>query len=68
VSFTDDVRLAPKEACDDYVRRMPSAKLTRWHLSPREIGVQEASHFTHLRGAEEFWRRIDIWLEDVPKA
>ncbi|MDF3074032.1 MAG: hypothetical protein K0S54_1699 [Alphaproteobacteria bacterium] len=67
VSFTDDVRLAPKEACDDYVRRMPRAKLTRWHLSPDDIGVREASHFTHLRGAEEFWRRIDLWLKDVLK-
>jgi len=65
VSFSDDVRLAPKEACDDYVRRMPKAKLARWHLTPQEIGLEEASHFTHLRGAEEFWRRVDRWLSET---
>jgi predicted alpha/beta hydrolase len=67
VSFTDDVGLAPKEACDDYVRRMPKAQLTRWHLTPQEIGLQEASHFTHLRGADEFWRRVDDWLQKTLK-
>lgn len=65
VSFSDDVRLAPKEACDDYVRRMPKAKLMRWHLTPQEIGLEEASHFTHLRGAEQFWARIDGWLRQT---
>lgn len=62
ISFTDDVRLAPREACDDYVRRLPAATLTRWHLTPAEINLEEADHFAHLRGAEELWRRIDGWL------
>lgn len=65
ISFTDDRRLAPKRACDDFVRRMPTARLTRWHLAPQEIGLQEASHFTHLRGAPELWRRIDAWLKQT---
>jgi predicted alpha/beta hydrolase len=65
ISFTDDKRLAPKRACDDFVRRMPQAPLTRWHLAPEEIGLQEASHFTHLRGAPELWRRIDRWLQQA---
>jgi len=63
ISFADDTRLAPKEACDNFVRRMPQAKLTRWHLTPEEIGLKEVSHFTHLRGAPELWRRIDAWLQ-----
>ncbi len=67
VSFADDHRLAPKEACDDYVRRLPKAKLTRWHLTPQEVGLGEASHFTHLRGAERFWQRIDDWLKTTLK-
>ncbi len=65
VSFSDDARLAPKEACDDYVRRMPKAKLTRWHLTPGDVGLPEAGHFAHLRGADQFWRRIDLWLKET---
>ena len=65
ISFTDDLRLAPKEACDDYVRRLPKARLTRWHLAPGDIGLPEAGHFVHLRGAPELWRRIDAWLRQT---
>lgn len=65
ISFTDDLRLAPKAACDDFVRRMPKARLTRWHLTPEEIGLKEASHFTHLRGAPLLWQRIDSWITSV---
>jgi len=63
ISFTDDVRLAPKSACDDFVRRLPNAQTTRWHLAPQEIGLAEADHFKHLRGAPQLWRRIDDWLQ-----
>jgi predicted alpha/beta hydrolase len=65
ISFSDDIRLAPKGACDDFVRRMPQAQLTRWHLTPQEIGLEEASHFTHLRGAPLLWQRIDRWLQQA---
>ena len=65
ISFSDDRRLALKEACDDYVRRMPRARLTRWHLDPEEIELAEAGHFAHLRGAESLWRRIDRWLHSA---
>ena len=67
ISFSDDLRLAPKEACDDYVRRLPRARLTRWHLTPADIGLAEAGHFTHLRGAEVLWRRVDRWLAETPR-
>ncbi|MGE0153727.1 MAG: alpha/beta fold hydrolase [Reyranellaceae bacterium] len=65
VSFSDDSRLAPKEACDDFIRRLPKARLTRWHLAPQEVGLAEAGHFAHLRGAEPLWRRIDSWLAAI---
>ena len=65
ISFSDDRRLAPKAACDDFVRRLPLAAMTRWHLTPQEIGLREADHFAHLRGAPELWRRIDHWLRQA---
>jgi predicted alpha/beta hydrolase len=65
ISFSDDRRLAPKAACDDFVRRLPLAAMTRWHLTPQEIGLSEADHFAHLRGAPELWRRIDGWLQQA---
>lgn len=66
VSFTDDLRLAPREACDDYLRRMPRARLTRWHLAPGELGWTEAGHFAHLRHGEALWARIEEWLAGLP--
>lgn len=65
ISFTDDRRLAPKAACDDFARRLRQADMTRWHLAPQEIGLEKADHFDHLRGAPQLWRRIDVWLTET---
>jgi predicted alpha/beta hydrolase len=62
ISFSDDRFYAPERAVDEFVRRVVSAVVTRWHLSPGELQRKAMGHFGHLRDGQPLWERIHIWL------
>jgi predicted alpha/beta hydrolase len=64
VSFSDDRRFGPKRAVDRFAAMLVSAPVTRWHLTPRELGRDRVGHFGHLRELPELWDRIDLWLAE----
>lgn len=63
ISFTDDRSLAPKRGVDNLCEQLCSAPITRWHLSPAELGLPSAGHFDHLRNGTQLWQRIMSWLD-----
>ena len=68
VSFTDDWFYGPRSAVNDFARRLTHSRLTRWHLSPAELQVEELGHFRYLKNACQLWERIHQWLDiQLPK-
>lgn len=64
VGFSDDTRLAPPHGIDHFNDLMKSCDLTRWNISPNDIGVDKLGHFHHLRSGEKIWDRIDFWIRE----
>jgi predicted alpha/beta hydrolase len=62
ISFADDTRLGPKRAVDRFSAGLGSANLTRWHVTPADLGRTRIGHFGHLRDCGVLWDRIDHWL------
>jgi predicted alpha/beta hydrolase len=65
ISFTDDQRMARRSAVDALARRFGNAEVTRWHLTPEEVGRAKVGHFGFLEEAEGFWRRIGEWVDGL---
>jgi predicted alpha/beta hydrolase len=63
VSFTDD-GFAPERAVDRYCARMPRVPLTRWHLSPGDLGCDTLGHIHWVRNSAALAPRIAGWLDD----
>lgn len=65
ISFSDDVRLGPKPACDRFCSEMTSADLTRWHLTPEELGREKVDHFGALKSCDALWLLVADWIDVV---
>lgn len=63
VSFSDDWFYGPRSAVNDFARRLTRCRLTRWHLSPAELGINELGHFRYLKHGSQLWERIHQWLD-----
>jgi predicted alpha/beta hydrolase len=63
ISFSDDRILAPRRSVDDLIRRLRHAALTRWHLTPSELGRKTVGHFGSLKGGDLLWEKVHGWLE-----
>ncbi|MDF1666338.1 MAG: alpha/beta fold hydrolase [Planctomycetota bacterium] len=61
LSFTDDVRYAPKVAVDALAARFIGAKVTRLHKSPEELDAKEVGHFK-WRSCPAVWQIIGDWI------
>ncbi|MFC8044634.1 alpha/beta fold hydrolase [Nocardia sp. NPDC057353] len=59
ISLDEDV-LGPKSNVDFLVRRMPSARVTRWHVDA-DSGVANRDHFTWVKDAPVLAARIAAW-------
>lgn len=69
VSFSDDWFYGPSSAVNDFARRLTHSQLTRWHLAPSELDVDELGHFRYLKHSYQLWERIHKWLHvQLPKA
>lgn len=66
LSFTDDVRYAPKMAVDALAERFSEATVTRKHKSPSELGVEELGHFK-WRACPAVWKLIGDWILEQVK-
>jgi len=64
ISFSDD-GFAPKRAADRLCQRMPLAELTRWHLTPRDLGCGSLGHFSWVKRSERLVSMITNWIEAV---
>jgi predicted alpha/beta hydrolase len=64
ISFSDDRFYGPKKAVDDFTRRLQRSRLTRWHLSPGELGTSRLGHFYHLKTGQRLWEQIHGWIKD----
>ncbi len=62
IGFSDDKRLARPAGIDHFNDLMPACRLTRWTMSPEELGVSSLGHFDHLRNGEKVWARMDQWI------
>lgn len=62
IGFTDDRRLAPPHGIDHFNDLLKSCDLTRWSISPDDIGVEALGHFGHLRCGEKVWADMDRWI------
>lgn len=65
VSFTDDARLGPAAACDDFCRRLYRARITRRDFDPDEVGKSSVGHFGALKDAPIFWNIVDGWISEI---
>jgi predicted alpha/beta hydrolase len=61
ISFSDD-GFAPQHAVDRYCERMSEASLTRWHLTPGDLGCDSLGHFHWVQQSEALADRIAPWL------
>jgi predicted alpha/beta hydrolase len=61
LSFTDDMS-APARAVDHLVAKMPACRLTRRHLSPRDVGARELGHFKWARQSDTVAPLIADWV------
>ncbi|MFC8528150.1 alpha/beta fold hydrolase [Nocardia sp. NPDC057227] len=59
ISLDEDV-LGPKSNVDFLVGRMPSARVTRWHVDA-DSGVANRDHFTWVKDAPVLAARIAAW-------
>lgn len=64
ISFSDD-RFAPKRAVDRFCERMPGSELTRWHLTPGEIGCSSLGHFSWVKQSDRLVSMISNWVGEV---
>ena len=64
ISFSDD-GFAPKPAADRLCRRMPLAELTRWHLTPGDLGCSSMGHFSWVKKSERLVSMITNWIEMI---
>lgn len=64
ISFSDD-GFAPKRAGDRLCQRMPLAELTRWHLTPGDLGCSSLGHFSWVKQSERLVSMITNWIEAV---
>ncbi len=63
IGFSDDKRLARPPGIDHFNDLLPECDLTRWILTPEDLGLPEVGHFGHLRGGEKLWAKIDDWVK-----
>lgn len=64
IGFTDDTWLARPAGIDAFNERLPRCQLSRWTLSPEELGVDKLDHFSHLQTGGKVWTRMDQWIRD----
>ncbi|USG62877.1 alpha/beta fold hydrolase [Sneathiella marina] len=64
IGFTDDTWLARPAGIDAFNERLPNCTLSRWTLSPEELGVDKLDHFSHLQTGAKVWTRMDRWIRD----
>jgi len=64
IGASDDTRYAPKVALDAFVDMVPNANVTRWMVTPQEMGATRLEHFGLLRApaAEHLAERLAPWL------
>ncbi len=62
IGFSDDYRLAPPAGIDHFNDLLPACELTRWTISPEDMGAPKIGHFGHLRDCEKLWSQIDNWI------
>lgn len=61
ISFADDY-FAPKKAVKNLCDKMYSARLSHWHIQPRDLGLDELGHFKWVRSASPLVERIHEWI------
>nr|WP_261555038.1 alpha/beta fold hydrolase [Frankia tisae] len=59
----DDDRLGPKSNVDFLCRRMPRARLDRWHITA-SAGVAHRDHFAWTRDAAVIGPAVAAWIRD----
>jgi len=64
ISFSDD-GFAPKPVADRLCQRMPLAELTRWHLTPGNLGCSSLGHFSWIKKSERLASMIKNWIEAI---
>ena len=64
ISFSDD-GFAPKPAADRLCQRMPLVDLTRWHLTPRDLGCSSLGHFSWVKQSERLVSMISNWVGEA---
>jgi predicted alpha/beta hydrolase len=67
LSFTDDIIISEKSV-DHLHKRFSSAKITRSHIGPSEVGVTTLGHFGAFQSSStSLWDRIGTWLAAPPE-
>ncbi len=61
ISFTDDEQCTAS-AADALLACFPGGRLTRWHLSPAELGIEAAGHYAWAKQREVFVRLLGEWV------
>lgn len=61
VSFTDD-ELCSRRSSELLTACFPAANVTRWHLSPADIGVESIGHYAWARQRDVFVRMLAEWI------
>jgi predicted alpha/beta hydrolase len=64
IGFTDDTWLAHAKGVDHFAKRLSNCTVSRWSLSPEDLGVDKLDHFNHLRTGAKVWSRMDRWIRD----
>jgi len=64
ISFSDD-GFAPRVAVDRLCQRMPRAQVTRWHLTPKDMGCRSLGHFSWVKQSERLVPMITTWIQTV---
>lgn len=63
VSVSDD-EIMPPRPIDDLHENFAGARITRWHLTPAEVGPERVGHLGMFKkGAEPLWDRMADWFE-----
>ena len=64
LTFEDDPH-ATCAANDSLLARFSNASVTRWHVSPHDVGVPKIGHFGFFRPfCEPLWEQCAMWLAD----
>jgi len=59
----DDDRLGPRSNVDFLCRRMPRARLTRWHITAAS-GVVHRDHFAWVKDSAVIGPAVAAWVRD----